>query len=312
VRRSVEGAADFFTGVMDGVYHGPSRVDSRPRRPADKPAALLDRPAGRAYHRPAMPVHLRDVIGHLDTTLEIDRFKDYAPNGLQIEGAPEVDTIVTGVSACQALFDRAIELGADLVVVHHGLIWGGGLQRVTGVTARRIGQLLASGVSLAAYHLPLDKHPRLGNNTGLADVIGLALAGREAFGDVRGVALGLAGVWPTPLSRDEAIGRVAAGVLGKRTAPFVFPYGPETVRKVGVCSGAASDLLEAAAAAGCDLFVTGELAERAGELARELQITLVAAGHYATEVHGPTRLADELRLAFPSLSVHFVGVPSPL
>ena len=258
-----------------------------------------------------MPVLLRDVIGHLDRTLEIDRFRDYAPNGLQIEGAPDVDTVVTGVSANQALFERALELGADLIVVHHGLIWGSGLDRITGPTARRLKLLLENDVSLAAYHLPLDKHARLGNNTGLADVIGLALAGREAFGDVRGTALGLAGSWPAALPRDEAIARVAAGVRGG-AAPFVFPFGPAHVRKVGVCSGAASDLLEAAAAAGCDLFVTGELAERAGELARELQITLVAAGHHATEVHGPQRLADELRLTFPSLSVHFVAVPSPL
>lgn len=260
----------------------------------------------------AMPVHLREVIAHLDQTLEIDRFRDHAPNGLQVEGAPEIDTIVTGVSANQALFERAIELGADLIVVHHGLVWGDGLRRITGPTARRLKLLLENDVSLAAYHLPLDKHARLGNNTGLADVIGLALAGREAFGDVRGTALGLAGTWPNALPRDEAIARVQAGVLGKRSPAFVFPHGPDVVRRVGVCSGAASDLLEAAAAAGCDLFVTGELAERAGDLARELQITLVAAGHYATEVHGPTRLADELRMTFPSLSVHFVGVPSPL
>jgi dinuclear metal center YbgI/SA1388 family protein len=259
-----------------------------------------------------MPVHLREVIAHLDQTLEIERFRDYAPNGLQVEGAPEVDTVVTGVSANQALFERAIELGADLIVVHHGLVWGHGIERITGPLARRIKLLLENDVSLAAYHLPLDKHVRLGNNTGLADSIGLALAGREAFGDVRGTALGLAGTWPSPLARDEAIARVQAGVAGKRAAPFVFPYGPPQVRKVGVCSGAASDLLEAAAAAGCDLFVTGELAERAGELARELQITLIAAGHHATEVHGPQRLADELRMTFPSLSVHFVGVPSPL
>lgn len=259
-----------------------------------------------------MTVHLRDVVGHLDRTLEIERFRDYAPNGLQVEGAPEVDTVVTGVSANATLFERAIELGADLIVVHHGLIWGGGLDRITGPAARRLKLLLENDISLAAYHLPLDKHARLGNNTGLADVIGLALAGREAFGDVRGTALGLAGVWPAPLARDEAIARISAGVSGKRTAPFAFPHGPEQVRKVGLCTGAASDLLEAAAAAGCDLFVTGELAERAGDLARELQITLVAAGHYATEVHGPMRLADELRMTFPSLSVHFVGVPSPL
>ena len=259
-----------------------------------------------------MTAHLRDVVAYLDATLEIERFRDYGTNGLQVEGAPEVDTVVTGVSANQALFERAIELGADLVVVHHGLLWGGGLPTVTGPTARRLRLLLANDISLAAYHLPLDKHPRLGNNTGLADAIGLALADRTAFGDVKGTALGLAGSWATALTRDEAIGRVTAGVLGPRAAPFVFPFGPPTVRKVGLCSGAAGDLIEAAAAAGCDLFVTGELAERAGELARELQITLVAAGHYATEVFGPTRVADELRRQFPALSVHFVPVPTPL
>jgi len=259
-----------------------------------------------------MPVHLREVVAHLDTTLEIERFRDYGLNGLQVEGAPEVDTVVTGVSANQALFERALDLGADLIVVHHGLIWGGGLASVTGPTARRLKQLLAHDVSLAAYHLPLDKHARLGNNTGLADAIGLQLAGRAAFGDVRGIELGLSGTWPESLSRDDAIARAAAGVLGQRAAPFVFPYGPAVVRKIGVCSGAASDLLEAASSHGCDLYITGELAERAAELARELQISLVALGHYATETFGPSRIADELRMTFPALSAHFVPVPTPI
>jgi dinuclear metal center YbgI/SA1388 family protein len=258
-----------------------------------------------------MPVHLRDVLGYLDTTLEIDRFRDYAPNGLQVEGTPEVDTIVTGVSASAELISRAIELHADLIVVHHGLVWGAGLTRIAGPLARRLRLLLGNEVSLAAYHLPLDKHVRLGNNVGLCDVLGLG-ATRDPFGDVRGVALGLAGHWGTPLSRDEALGRIAATICGGAAPRFVFPYGPDSVRKVGVCSGAASDLLESAAAAGCDLFITGELAERAGDLARELQITLVAAGHYATEVFGPMRIADELRLRYPAVSVQFVPVPSPL
>ena len=258
-----------------------------------------------------MPVHLREVIAYLDTTLEIDRFRDYAPNGLQVEGALEVETIVTGVSASAELIGRAIEKRADLIVVHHGLVWGPGLTRIAGPLAQRLKLLLGNSVSLAGYHLPLDKHPRLGNNVGLADALGLG-AQREAFGDVRGVALGVAGSWPSPLTRDEAIGRIAAGVCGGNAPRFVFPYGPQVVRKVGLCSGAASDLLEAAAASGCDLFLTGELAERAGDLAKELQITLVAAGHYATEVFGPMRVADELRLKFPSVDVQFVPVPSPL
>lgn len=258
-----------------------------------------------------MPVHLRDVIKYLDTTLEIDRFKDYAPNGLQVQGALEVETIITGVSASAELIERAVAADADLIVVHHGLIWGSGLTRIAGPTARRLSLLLGNDVSLAAYHLPLDKHVRLGNNTGLCDALALGPV-REAFGEVRGTALGLAGSWATPLSREEAIGRVAGGVLQGAAPRFVFPHGPAHVRKVGVCSGAASDLLEAAALAGCDMFVTGELAERAGELAKELQITLVAAGHYATEVFGAQRLVDELKRQFPAVDARFVGVPSPL
>jgi dinuclear metal center YbgI/SA1388 family protein len=258
-----------------------------------------------------VPYHLRDIVGYLDATLEIDRFRDYAPNGLQVEGSPEVERVVTGVSASAELLARAIELHADLVVVHHGLVWGDGIKRITGPTANRLRLLLGNEVSLAAYHLPLDKHARLGNNTGLADALALGPA-RESFGDVRGCALGLSGSWPKPLSRDEAIGRIAGGVCKGQQPRFVFPYGPPVVRKVGLCTGAASDLLEAASLHGCDLYVTGELAERAGDLAKELQITLVAAGHVATEVFGPTRLADELRLKFPGLDASFVDVPSPL
>jgi dinuclear metal center YbgI/SA1388 family protein len=258
-----------------------------------------------------MPVHLREVIGYLDSTLEIDRFKDYAPNGLQVEGVLEVDRIVTGVSASAELITRAVELGADLIVVHHGIVWGPGLSKIAGPIARRLKLLLGNDVSLAAYHLPLDKHARLGNNVGLCDALALG-ATREPFGDVRGTPLGLAGTWSPPLPREQAIDRVAGGVCKSETPRFVFPYGPDHVRKVGVCSGAASDLLEAAAGIGCDMFVTGELAERAGDLAKELQITLVAAGHVATEVFGAMRLADELRMRFPSVETQFVFVPNPL
>ena len=258
-----------------------------------------------------MPVHLKEVVGYLNQTLEIERFRDYAPNGLQVEGSLEVERVVTGVSASAELISRAVELGADLIVVHHGLVWGSGLTSITGPMARRMKLLLGNDVSLAAYHLPLDKHARLGNNTGLADALALGPQ-RDAFGDVKGVALGLAGTWPTPLTRIDAIGRVAGGVCKGQAPRFVFPYGPENVRKVGVCSGAASDLLEAASIAGCDMYVTGELAERAGDLARELQITLVAAGHVATEVFGPMRLAEEIKMRFPGVDAQFVHIASPL
>lgn len=258
-----------------------------------------------------MSMRLRDVVAFLDRTLDVGAFRDYGLNGLQVEGAQEVNTVVTGVSANAELFERAEALGADLVVVHHGLIWGAGIPAVIGPTARRLRFLLENGISLAAYHLPLDKHPELGNNAGLADALGLA-ATRGSFGDVRGHALGLSGEYAEPLTRDAVIARVASAVLKGAAPPFVFPHGPECVRKVGVCTGAASDLLESAAYHGCDLYITGELAERAGELARELQITLIAAGHYATEVFGVQRVAAELSRHFPELDVHFVDVPSPL
>lgn len=258
-----------------------------------------------------MTLRLGEVVGHLDRTLEIDRFRDYGPNGLQVEGRPEVRTVVTGVSAHLALFERAAELDADLVVVHHGLIWGSGIERVVGPAARRLGYLLERGISLAAYHLPLDVHARLGNNVGLCDALGLAPE-RRTFGQVRGHALGLAGAWPEPTPRAVAIQRVASA-LGVDEPSFVLPHGPDVVRSVAVCTGAASDLLESAAAeTACDVFITGELAERSAALARELQVTLVGAGHHATEVFGAQRLVGELIATFPALQVQFVDVPSPL
>jgi len=258
-----------------------------------------------------MVVWLHEVTDYLDETLDITKFRDYAPNGLQVEGRQEVECIVTGVSANLELFRAADELGADLIVVHHGLIWGGGIARVTGPVARRLGYLLERGISLAAYHLPLDFHSTLGNNAGLADAIGIDTDLR-AFGDVRGHALGLSGGFSSPVDRGQVLGRITENVLGGAQPSFVFPFGPEKIRRVGLCTGAASDLLEPAAQAGCDLFITGELAERAGEIARELQVTLVAAGHYATEVFGPERLAADLARQFPGARTVFHGVPSPI
>ena len=132
-----------------------------------------------------MTVRLTDVVGYLDEVLEVGSFRDYGPNGLQVEGSHEVDTVITGVSANMALFERAIQHNADLVVVHHGLIWGNGVPRVTGTLARRLKFLFEHGISLATYHLPLDKHPRVGNNVGLCDALGLS-ADRAEFGDIRG------------------------------------------------------------------------------------------------------------------------------
>jgi dinuclear metal center YbgI/SA1388 family protein len=250
-------------------------------------------------------------VGHLNTTLGIHAFRDYGPNGLQVEGRAEVRRIATGVSASLAFLEAAAADEADLVVVHHGLIWGSGIERLTGALGRRVACLLSRGMSLLAYHLPLDVHVELGNNAGFADALGL-LGLPKTFGDVRGHALGWALDLTQPLSREELIARVSIGVLDGAPPRFVFPWGRDRIRRVGLCTGAASDLLEDAARAGCDAFVTGELAERAGELAREVGITLIAAGHYATEVYGPRRLVGELSTVFPQVTTRFIDILSPL
>lgn len=257
-----------------------------------------------------MTVRLQEVVSFLDSTLEIERFRDLCPNGLQVQGSTEVDRIVTAVSATAEVFERAIELEADLVVTHHGIIEGDGIKRVTGNIAERLKLLLSHSLSLASYHLPLDAHARLGNTVGLADAIALQ-ANRRSFGDVLGHKLGLLGNWAEPVSQQEAIARITSGCQGH--APrFVFPYGPQQVRTVGLCPGNGSVLLESAVQEGCDLFVTGGLSERSAAIAKELQITLVAAGHYATEVYGAMRLVDELRMKFADIQVEFVDVFNPI
>lgn len=258
-----------------------------------------------------MTVRLQEVVSFLDSTLEIERFRDLCPNGLQVQGSAEVDRIVTAVSANAEVFERAIELEADLVVTHHGLIWGNGIERVTGNIAERLKLLLSHSVSLASYHLPLDAHSRLGNTVGLADAIALQ-ANRRTFGEGLGQKMGLLGNWAAPISQQEAVARIASGVCHGHTPRFVFPFGPNQVRTVGLGTGSSSALLESAAQEGCDLFVTGELSEQSAAIAKELQITLVAAGHYATEVFGAMRLVDELRMKFADIQVEFVDVFNPI
>ena len=260
-------------------------------------------------------VAMADVVSHLDETLGAAGFRDYCPNGLQVEGGPQVKgvtRVATGVSASMAFLQKAREWGAELVVVHHGLVWGPGISRLTGVTGARVRHLMKHDTSLAAYHLPLDAHPTLGNNAGLADALGLPQRSREGFGDVKGHALGMLTRLAAPLSRKELLGRVRDGVTGGAEPQFMFPHGPDAITCIGLCTGAASDLLEDAARAGCDTFITGELAERSGEVARELGVNLVAAGHYATEVFGPMRLAEEIGRVFPDVTAEFIDIPSPL
>jgi dinuclear metal center YbgI/SA1388 family protein len=247
------------------------------------------------------------IVEDLDRLLEPERFDDYCPNGLQVDGRATVETVVTGVSAGVELFEAALTRGADLVLTHHGIFWNGDDRRVTGRLHRRLRLLLGSGVGLVAYHLPLDAHPDCGNNALIA--AGLGCASPESFGLHRGRAIGCRARFAGDgIPAAELVRRVEA-VTGR--PPLSFPAGPDLVRTVGIVSGAGCGHLGEAIEAGLDAFITGEPAERAMSEARESGIHFLAAGHYATETFGVRALGDRLAGRFGIEHV-FVDVPNPI
>ncbi|HEU4656711.1 MAG TPA: Nif3-like dinuclear metal center hexameric protein [Capillimicrobium sp.] len=249
---------------------------------------------------------LLQLIDHLDALLEPSRFADYGPNGLQVPGREEVEHVVTGVSANVALFERAAELGADLVLVHHGLFWGGPAGPIDRALHRRLKVLFDHDMALAAYHLPLDAHPAVGNNALLA--AGLGTASTEPFAEHRGAPIGVVARFDPPVGRDELVRRVAE--LTERE-PLVFPFGPDPVAAMGIVSGSAADDVEEAIERGLDAFLTGEPAERVMSIAQEGGVTFVAAGHYATETFGVRALGELLAERF-GVRHTFVDVPNPV
>jgi dinuclear metal center YbgI/SA1388 family protein len=250
---------------------------------------------------------LQTIVDHLDTILDPAAYDDYGPNGLQVPGREDVQTIVTGVSANVELFARAREEKADLVLVHHGLFWAGPPRALDRAAKRRLQLLFDADMSLAAYHLPLDGHPEHGNNALLAEAIGCTST--EPFGRHKGATIGVVGRLPGEgLAPDELVARVRAAT---DRDPLAFTDGPQRVRTVGIVSGAGADYLEDAIAAGLDAFVTGEPIERAMARAREAGVHFLAAGHYATETFGVRRLGDLLATRFGVRHV-FIDVPNPI
>jgi dinuclear metal center YbgI/SA1388 family protein len=247
---------------------------------------------------------IRSIIGFLDDLLDPREFEDYGPNGLQVPGKERIATIATGVSASVQLFERAAALGADLVLVHHGLFWGRGPGPIDPLLHRRLKVLYAHDMALAAYHLPLDGHLEHGNNALLAQELGASELS-SAFGGI-GVTARFPGDGIAP---GELRDRVRAATGGRE--PLAFLDGPERVSTVGVVSGAAASSLPEAIALGLDAYVTGEPAERVMNEAREAQIHFLAAGHYATETFGVRRLGELLEARF-DLRHTFVDVPNPI
>jgi dinuclear metal center YbgI/SA1388 family protein len=250
---------------------------------------------------------LADIIAELDRLLEPAAFSDYGPNGVQVPGTQQVETVATGVSAHAELFELARRAGAQLVLTHHGLMWEGTSLAITRTQARRLKVLLENDMTLASYHLPLDAHQQLGNNALIAK--GLGCEAWTPFADHRGRAIGCSGRFADEgVAAGELVARVRA--LTQRE-PLVFADGPPRVRSIGIVSGGGASYLDEAIEAGLDAFLTGEPTERVMAQAREAGIHFLAAGHYATETFGVRALGDRLAERFGVRHV-FLDVPNPI
>lgn len=237
-----------------------------------------------------------EMESYLNQLLVADRFKDYGPNGLQVEGKSSVCKLVSGVTASLALIDAAIEEGADAILVHHGLFWRGHDGRLTGWLKARVARLMAHDINLFAYHLPLDAHPEWGNNAQLGLQLGLradARFGEQDLGFV-GPAAGVADA--------QALAARVAITLGR--APLLLPGDGRPLRRVAWCSGGAQGYFEAAIAAGADAFLTGEVSEPQAHLARETGVAFLACGHHATERFGAPAVAAQMALALGLVHQH--------
>ncbi len=248
-----------------------------------------------------------DLVDYLDGLLQPAKFRDYCPNGLQVEGRSEVLHIVAGVTASQALLDAAVDRGADTILVHHGYFWKGEDGRVTGIRKKRLKTLLANDINLLAYHLPLDAHPELGNNAQLARRMGWQADGRFGEQDIAWIGY--------PATLDCGNWRVSdlvaklTGELGR--APMLIGDPERRVARVAWCSGGAQGYFEQAIALGVDVYISGEISEQTVHLARESGVAYLACGHHATERFGAQAVAEHLAGRF-DLKCEFVDIDNPV
>jgi dinuclear metal center YbgI/SA1388 family protein len=246
--------------------------------------------------------HRLEIESFLRELLSVDRFKDYGPNGLQVQGTDQVRKIASGVTASLAFIDAAIDAGADTLLVHHGLFWRGQDGRLTGWLRERVARLIRADINLLAYHLPLDAHDRLGNNAQLG--LRLGWHAQERFGDQD---LGFIGNGEQPVNLDQLRDRVRLA-LGRE--PVYEAGDGRPLRRLAWCTGGAQGYFEAAIAAGADAFLTGEISEPQAHLARETGVAFLACGHHATERFGAPAVAAEVATRF-GLEHVFIEVPNP-
>lgn len=244
-----------------------------------------------------------ELRSYLDVLLDAARFRDYCPNGLQVEGRADIRRVVCGVTASQALVDAAIERQADALLVHHGWFWKGEDGRVSGYRKQRLASLLAHDISLFAYHLPLDAHPTLGNNAQLALRLGWEITGRFAEQEI-----GFVGVPPAPTFSGELALQVEMQ-LGRK--PLLVGAPAREVKRIAWCSGGAQSYFEDALATGADIFVSGEISEQTVHLARETGMAYLAAGHHATERYGVMALGAHVQQTC-GIECMFVDIDNPV
>ncbi|MCL2874928.1 MAG: Nif3-like dinuclear metal center hexameric protein [Betaproteobacteria bacterium] len=249
-------------------------------------------------------MRLDEFRQYLDDLLETVRWRDYCPNGLQVEGRAEIRRVLCGVTASQALVDVAVAGRYDAILVHHGYFWRGEDGRITGIRRRRLGALLSHDISLFAYHLPLDGHPVLGNNAQLAWHMAWESKGR--FGDQD---IGWIGA---PREAGLIALDIAANLAVRlEREPLLVGNGERAVSCIAWCSGGAQGLFEQAIAIGADLYVSGEISEQTTHLARESGVPYIAAGHHATERYGVQALAHHLNGSL-GLTADFLDLPNPV
>ncbi|ERL54763.1 Nif3-like dinuclear metal center hexameric protein [Psychrobacter aquaticus] len=270
-----------------------------------------------ATDAPPITISVQELTQFCDDYLSAGAFKDYAPNGLQVDGGRAVQRIITGVTACEALIDAAIAANADTIMVHHGYFWKGEPAPITGMKGRRIRKLMQHGISMIGYHLPLDAHPVVGNNAKLAEMLDMNITGALYPSESHPVGNISTCI---PQNADSLIAQITKA-LGRTPLHISANYAhvnsnaitkgnDKLIERVGICTGGAQDMIEQAAVMGCDAFISGEISERTTHIARELGIDYFACGHHATERGGIQALGDIIAQQF-GLPVTFIDIDNP-
>lgn len=253
-----------------------------------------------------MPVSLKELELELKQLLRPEQFKDYCPNGLQVEGRKEISKLVTGVTACQELITAAADARADALLVHHGYFWRGEDQSISGIKKSRIEALLKHDMSLLAYHLPLDVHREFGNNVQLAKILGIEIDGE--LGKQNNHPIGLTGIIDQGTDFESLKALIADKLVRE---PLAIEGSSKTIRSIAWCTGAAQNYIELAVAAGVDAYITGEVSEPTVHIARESGIHFFSAGHHATERYGVQAVGQYLAEKF-NLDHQFIDIDNPV